>query len=399
MNPMRFPARSCSLCLLSLLLLSGCPSPATTPAVTPAAAPRPVTVPTRVDAGLDLSQVTLPETVERKEGFVQLDFAQAAKLSQVEGKPLFIYFYTVWCGPCKELDKKVFVTPEFQAYAASIVSVAVDAGEDSLAPIAERYDVHSYPTMVVCKPGGEEIERFFGFSETPVFVATIQDYIAGRNTATDYRDRALAAPEDLELAYAAGRELAIRKRGNEAIPFLERVWRADKENATGQVPRAMLLLAKTVYLDTLHAREKALPILEELSERFPGTYHGMEATYMIARAYLEMKQREKAEEVLRTRVTIAPHDPMQYFRYGTFCMRYSVLQEEGKRVLAEGIEQHPKAGFLWKALADLRFRTKDYAGAVEAMEQALALPGASKKAYEKLLETYRKALERAQEEK
>jgi tetratricopeptide (TPR) repeat protein len=389
-------------CLFSplLVLVTGCPSPAVTPA--PVAVVQPVVrqpVAAKEPAATPIAPADLPEEVTREGGFAQLTFAQALTLSTRDSKPLLLYFYTPWCGPCKELDKKTFPDAAFQKMAGELVSIKVNAGEESHIPVAKHFGVHSYPTMIVCRPGGEEIERFFGFQAAPVFIATVQDYLAGRNTASDYRDRALADPNNLDLAFTAGRELAIRKRGNEAIPFLERVWRAGDAEASDNVPRAMLLHAKTVYLDQQNDQARALPILEALSSRYPTTYHGVEATYMIARIYVETKEMDKAREVLMNRVKIAPHDGIQYFRFGSFCLRYRVFLDEGISRVLEGLEQHPKEGYLWKLLADLRFRTHDYAGAVAAMEKAVEFTRTGKDTYQKLLETYRRALARQNEAK
>jgi thiol-disulfide isomerase/thioredoxin len=372
---------------LLALLLSGCPAKTTQ-------IEEPVKVVPEVPAA-----VKGPTELTYDGGFLKLDMAQATALSLDQNRAMLLYFYTPWCGPCKEYDKKVFPTPSFQDFAKTLVAIKIDAGNETESPVAKRYGVNSYPTMIVCKAGGEEIERFFGFKKGDVFVTKVQDYLGGRNTATDYRDRALADPNNLALAFTAGRELAVRKRGEEAIPFLERVWRADKEIATKDVPRAMLLQARTVYLDQLNEPDKALPILEELSKRFPAAYHGTEATYMIARIYLEKGQSEKAQEVLLTRVKIAPDVPIQYFRFGNFCLRYKFMHGDGIAKIEEGLKQHAETGYLWKVLADLRFRTKDYDGAVAAMEEAVKFAGGSLKTYEMLLQTYRKARERIKEGK
>ena len=387
--------REISLLLVFVLFSTGCPSRTAPGPVSP---PPPVVERVSLAGNIDLNTVNLPDPIVRTAGWLQLTWSQAARYSRDTNTPLFLYFYTPYCGPCKELDRKVFATAEFEKFMSRLVAIKVDAHADSGKVTAERYGVHSYPTMVVCRPGGEEIERFFGFSRTADFLQTIEDYLVGRNTATDYRDRALNDPNNLELAFTAGRELAVRKRARESIPFLERVYRADQDNVTGNVPRAMLLLAKTVYLDTLHELDKALPILEDLSARFPTSYHGSEATYMIARIYIERKQHDEAAKVLTERVKIGEHDPIQYFRFGNFCLRYGFLLDIAIPRVEVGLEKHPDAGYLWKTLADLRFRKKDYEGAVAAMEKAVATPKAST-SYEKLLETYRKALERVREKK
>jgi len=349
-------------------------------------------------AGLDPALVTLPDRIDYVDGFVQLSFAQANKLSSERKLHLFIYFYTEWCGPCKELDKKVFPVAAFQEFAASIVSVQVDANSDRGEQVAVRYGVKSYPTMIVCEPGGREIERFFGFSPTAKFVRTIKDYMEYRNTASDYKERSHANPEDLSLAFTAGRELAIRKRGEEAIPFLEKVWSRDKDNLTGNVPRALLLQGKTVYLEQLKQRDKALPLLEQVSKRFPGTFHGTEATYMIARIYLEMRKLDKARDVLQNRVEIDAEDAIQYFRFGSFCLHQSFMLDEAVEKLREGTRKHPKAGYLWKTMADIHFRKKELDKAVSAMEEAARLNPASE-AYKRILETYTSLLERRREKR
>ncbi len=340
--------------------------------------------------------VQVPDVIEYDGGFARLHYAQAVQVSRERDLPLFVYVSTQWCGPCKELESKVFPDAYFQQYARTLVSIKVDALSETGKPVAERYNVHSYPTMVVCKPGGEEIERFFGYSPTEEFVATIKDYVQGLRTASWYRDQALAHPEDLLLAFDAGRELAIRQRGGEAIVFLEKIWRLDKENKTGQVPRALLLLGQTVYLDHFKDRDKALPILEDLSLRFPDTYHGTEATYMIARIYVEKKDRDKARTILLEQVRIKPEDAIQYFRFGTFCLQYGEFFAEGIEKVKEGLEKHPDLGYLWKTLADLQFRNREYEAAVASMEQACTKSDASE-SYKALLDTYRNALKKVRE--
>ena len=380
-------------------VLAGCPATTTqtpssgsAPMVEGKAVGKPVSGPTGTGL-LDLNGVTLPDAIELDRGFVRLSFREAAKLSSDRESNLLIYFYTEWCGPCKELDKKVFVERAFQEFAAGLVSVQVDANSDEGQQVAKYYGVKSYPTMIVCEAGGKEIERFFGYSPTEKFVQTVKDYMVYRHTATDYKERAAKAPDDLALSFVAGRELAVRKRGLEAIPFLERVIEKDKDNMTGHVPRAMLLLGKTVYLDNLKDQVKALPVLEQLSQRFPDAYHGTEATYMIARIYLEKGNRDMAKDVLTNRVKLNPEDAIQYFRFGTFCLRYNFMLEEGAAKLMEGAELHPKAGYLWKTVGDVYFRLKDYDNAVSAMEQALVLKPSSK-AYQRILETFKNAQQR-----
>jgi thioredoxin-like negative regulator of GroEL len=347
---------------------------------------------------LDVAGAVLPQTVERDGGFARLTYAQAVKLAQRDDRTLFLYLFTRWCGPCKELDARVFPTQEFQAFASSIVSIKVDAMEPEGQPVAKRYRVDSYPTMIVCKPDGTEIERFFGFSEAPEFIATIRNYIEGRNTASWFMQEAHRNPSDMALAFTAGEALAIRERGSEAVPFLKAVIADPGPDPQSNKPRAMLLLARTVYLDQMKDHAGAVPVLEDLSRLYPDTYFGVEATYDIARIYVEQRQPDKARDVLVNRITLTGKDPIEHYRFASFCLMHSFMLPEAAAVLDEGIKARPDAAFLWKTLADVRFRQQQYDSAVEAMAKAVELEPATE-AYVSLLATYRNVAEKMKENK
>lgn len=391
-----------------LVMLAGCPSQTVAPAgPVPKAiskvVAKPELKPEPAKVEFDFENVELPEEVKYEGGFAQLSFPQGVVLSRERGLHLFLYFQTKYCGPCKELDRKVFPSSEFQTFARSIVSIDVDGRSPDGELVAKRYDVSSYPTMIVCEPGGEEIERFFGFRDTGEFVNKIKDYMEHRHTASHYKELAEATPDDLGLQFTAGRELAVRKRGEEAIPFLERVIEKGPVakvpgQKVGVVPRATLLLARTVYLDQLKARDKALPLLEQLAVRYPDSYHGEEAVYMMARIYIETKEIDKAREVLLQRLNISGEQAIQYFRFGSFCLRYRVFTAEAIEMLRKGVEKHPSAAYLWKTLSDLYFQDRALDEAVDAMVKAVEADPKSQ-AYQRLLETYTRARDKTKEKK
>ena len=396
--------------LASLLpLLMGCPSKTTQPSDEASKSPKvkktsslaSVTGVSRLSSArkatwqvkpMDLvpEDTELPANMDRDGGFMKLSFAQAVMQGRASKKNVVLYLFTPWCGPCKQLSAQVFPTPEFKTFGHTVVAIKVDASTEEGKPVAEAYGVNSYPTTIVLASSGDEIERFFGFHPTAEYIQTIKDYAAGRNTADDYKKRAALAPDDIELNFQAGRELAIRKRGTEAIPFLERAIELDATNKTGKVPRALLLLARTVYIEQLKAYDKAMPLLERLSKNHPTTFHGKEATYMMARAYIEQNQMDKAKEVLLTQVVINPSDAIQYHRFGTFCLRYRLLYPEALEKLEEGLKVHPKAAYLWKVKADLAFRMKRYDDAEGALEKAMELQPQNK-TYKRLLDVYKNA--------
>lgn len=79
------------------------------------------------------------------------------------GKPIFIDFYAVWCGPCKYLDAVTYQDPRFVTESRKWVMLKVNAEKDSFnVKLAQKYKVDGFPSMVFLKPSGKESGRVVG---------------------------------------------------------------------------------------------------------------------------------------------------------------------------------------------------------------------------------------------
>ncbi len=80
--------------------------------------------------------------------FFQGSFEEAQNKADQENKLLFIDFYTVWCVPCKVLDRDVFsqkiVGDEFNK---QFIAFKLDAEKEGKV-LAKRFNVNAYPTLV-----------------------------------------------------------------------------------------------------------------------------------------------------------------------------------------------------------------------------------------------------------
>ena len=66
-----------------------------------------------------------------------------------DGRPVFVDFWAVWCGPCRTMDP---VVERLAAkYAGKVVFGKLNVDEQS--EVATRYDVQSIPTFMVFKKG------------------------------------------------------------------------------------------------------------------------------------------------------------------------------------------------------------------------------------------------------
>ena len=106
----------------------------------------------------------------------QTGLPAAQALAAQENKTVFIDFTgSDWCGWCVKLNKEVFNTPEFAAYAAkNLVLVEADfPRKKALDPalkkandaLAKKYGVSGFPTLVALDAKGKEVWRNVGYLE------------------------------------------------------------------------------------------------------------------------------------------------------------------------------------------------------------------------------------------
>jgi len=91
---------------------------------------------------------TSPGTSSRQESIVSLTSSDFDKYVN-DGRPVFVDFWAVWCGPCKVMDP---VVDRLAAkYDGKVVFGKLNVDEQP--EIATRYDVFSIPTFMVFKKG------------------------------------------------------------------------------------------------------------------------------------------------------------------------------------------------------------------------------------------------------
>jgi thiol:disulfide interchange protein len=88
-------------------------------------------------------------------------FDEAMDEARDKNRPVMIDFYTDWCSWCKTLDTTTYVDAIVMKRAEDFVSLKIDA--DAQRPLAARYRVGAFPTILFINPEGIEIHRVVGF--------------------------------------------------------------------------------------------------------------------------------------------------------------------------------------------------------------------------------------------
>ena len=93
----------------------------------------------------------------------QPSYFAAMKAARKTGKPLFIDFYTDWCGPCKYLDKTTYQDAKFVAYSRGWIMVKVNPEKSDFGrKLFDKYGLSGYPSMVFTDGSGKKYGEAVG---------------------------------------------------------------------------------------------------------------------------------------------------------------------------------------------------------------------------------------------
>jgi thioredoxin 1 len=101
---------------------------------------------------------------------------EALVKARKENKLVFIDFWTTWCGWCKKLDKDTYTDARvIAAMNEHYVCLSLDAETKVGAPLARRYSVNGYPTLLMLTTDGFVRERIAGYKAPDPFLKIVVD--------------------------------------------------------------------------------------------------------------------------------------------------------------------------------------------------------------------------------
>src|SRR3989304_260171 len=103
--------------------------------------------------------------------FEDKTFEELKKQAKAENKLIFIDFYTVWCGPCKKMDKEVFTNDSVaDFYNNNFINLRRDAEKGEGIELAKKYEINAYPTFLFISAEGTMVHRGCGFYNSKEFI-------------------------------------------------------------------------------------------------------------------------------------------------------------------------------------------------------------------------------------
>jgi thioredoxin-like negative regulator of GroEL len=164
-------------------------------------------------------------------------FAEARK----SGKLVLVDLYADWCGWCKVMDKEVFSTPEFAAFAQDYVLLRVDVEDGGEgAAIQRRFRAESLPTLLLLDGKGAYVGDIQGFQPTDKLIARVRSVLGKYQFAVGSYEKALAGSDPAAWERKAI-EFHQRGDGARAAALFEKLLAAPSGDAAKDAWRRYLL--------------------------------------------------------------------------------------------------------------------------------------------------------------
>jgi thiol:disulfide interchange protein len=89
-------------------------------------------------------------------------------------RPVFYEFSAAWCGPCKVLEREVFMDEDLakrindRFIAVKVIDTQREEGRNwpEVQSLMDHYEVHAFPTIVIAAPDGTVLDRVVGYPGT-----------------------------------------------------------------------------------------------------------------------------------------------------------------------------------------------------------------------------------------
>lgn len=109
--------------------------------------------------------------------FYQGKFNDLLKKAERNKKHFFVDFSTSWCGYCKKMDKTTFKDKEVVSYVQkNMIAYKIDAEKGEGPDLARKYQVRSFPTVVVFNKSGKMVGKITGYRTSTAFLKELEKY-------------------------------------------------------------------------------------------------------------------------------------------------------------------------------------------------------------------------------
>lgn len=211
---------------------------------------------------------------------------------------LMVDVYTEWCGWCGELDKHVFTDSAVISFSNKLVNLKVDAEDGSAGEaLADRYGVHSFPTILFLKPDGTEVDRILGYLRAERFFEEMKRIFEGRNTFLSLKEVVESKPADPDIVITLAQKYFDRNMAKKADLILSRYLEGATEKSSEKYQLAnMLFVQAKLMQENIQETESAAA---KFREDFPSSKFDPQAILFLIITNAEVGNLGNAKALLK----------------------------------------------------------------------------------------------------
>lgn len=233
----------------------------------------------------------------------QTDWQQILKAAIEKKQPVFIDFYTDWCPHCKRLDEITFSNDKVSEYFTKENYALLKINPEKDTEAENKFKVYSYPTLIVFKSDGTELDRMLGFKDPDELIKNLEDLKKGIGTLDDLLGKYKKYPaadksgEKIAFMFAILDKYIARADYPQALELIDQVIALDKDNAQKQASAAMYQRGYIYYKWKKY--DQAVAALLEINKVYPQS-EDAEGGYASAAYYSEkIKDPKLTLEILK----------------------------------------------------------------------------------------------------
>ncbi len=225
----------------------------------------------------------------------ETDWESSLKTAIEKKQPVFIKFYTDWCPPCKRMAAVTFKDAGMIDYLImeNFLMIKINPEKDRVAE--SKFKVYSYPTMVVFKADGKELDRILGYQSPKDLIGLLDNLKKGIGTLDDLLGKLEkfkkddSSDEKFKLIFKIIDKYIARADYPDALKLVDSIIALDKNNAKKQAAAALFQSGYIYY--KWKKFQKAIDVLISVHKTFPGSEQAEEA--FGAAAYYADKTKDK----------------------------------------------------------------------------------------------------------
>ena len=324
--------------------------------------------------------------------FLKGSLSDATTKARTEQKGVLIDFMTDWCRWCDTLDARTYPDNAVSEFVnANLVAIKIDAEKGEGIDIAKKYGVRAFPTILLVKADGEEIDRLVGYDPPEQFLKKVSDYMKGVNTIGALKDGVAKNPNDALLRYQLARKYGDRNEMSASTEHFQKLLELDSSDKFGHNEEARFTIAMVAFRGSKDPSK-----LEEFLSKYPDSPMRRDVLYSLWRTFTRDRDGEKARKYFAMYLEKNTHDAGMMNNYAWGCAEAGVNLDHASQVAHQAVALATNPGeraMYLDTFAHVEFKRGDVHAAITREQEALdLLKDASpkeRKAYEEALAKFK----------